>query len=185
MALAELHIEGLLDHCIQGNRLAQMEVYHRYSKAMYNTALRIVNDASEAEDVMQEAFLTAFTRLYMLQNKADFGGWLKRIVINESINAHRKKIHHLNVDEQHITEEEYSSEEEEVENIADINQLKAQEIIAAIGQLKDNYRKILTLHYMEGYDHEEIAEIMELSYANSRTMLSRAKNNLKQLLLKK
>lgn len=180
MALAKLHIEGLLDHCIQGNRLAQMEVYQRYSKAMYNTALRILNDATEAEDVMQEAFLTAFTRLYMLQNKADFGGWLKRIVVNESISAHRKKIRYINVDERHITEEEDLSEED----ITTIATLKSQEVIAAMQQLKDNYRTILTLHYIEGYDYEEIAEIMDLSYANSRTMLSRAKKKLKQLLLK-
>lgn len=179
MALTGLHIEALLEHCLNGNHLAQMEVYKRYYKAMYTTSLRILKDSAEAEDAMQEAFLTAFSKLHTLQNKSDFGTWLKRIVVNQSISVYRKRVQHLDIDEKPV----YALSQEALEdNQEDYSAIKAQQVVDAIESMKDNYRNILNLHYIEGYDHEEIAEIMRLSYANSRTLLSRAKTHLKQLL---
>lgn len=164
---------------MKGNRLAQMEVYNRYYKAMYNTALRIVKNSDEAEDAMQEAFLTAFTKLEMLKDKEDFGSWLKRIVINQSITMYRKQMHHLDI------EDEKTGENIELEPLNDevLTQLKTREVLAAMDNIKSNYRTVLTLYYIEGYDYEEIAEIMNLSYANSRTMLSRAKESLRNKLI--
>ena len=85
MSLTNQNIEQLVELCKTGNQFAQLEVYNRYYKAMYNTALRIVKDTYEAEDIMQDAFLTAFTKLDSLKEAITFGAWLKRIVINDSI----------------------------------------------------------------------------------------------------
>ncbi len=85
------HIDTLLELCKQGKQSAQLEVYNRYYKAMYNTALRIVKHTAEAEDVMQESFLKAFTKLHTFKGDVAFGAWLKRIVINNSIYHYKKQ----------------------------------------------------------------------------------------------
>lgn len=179
LPLTNKHITSLLDLCMKGNQLAQMEVYNRYYKAMYNTALRIVKSSDEAEDAMQEAFLTAFTKLNTLKDKEGFGSWLKRIVINQSITMYRKQIHHLDVEDEKIGEniELDSLNDQEI-----ASEIKTQEVLTAMDNIKNNYKTVLTLYYIEGYDYEEIAEIMNLSYANSRTMLSRAKESLRSKL---
>src|ERR1700710_2778471 len=85
-----LHDE-LVERCKRGDSRSFAELYHKYSKAMYNTSLRIVNNSGDAEDVLQEAFVDAFASLESFQYKSTFGAWLKKIVINKSINHLRKK----------------------------------------------------------------------------------------------
>lgn len=171
------HINELLQQCKLGVQSAQLEIYKRYYKAMYNTSLRILNNSYEAEDVMQESFLVAFTKLSTFKGEVAFGAWLKRIVINRSLTQLKKN---SKVDE--VSLEVIPEKEEEVEN-TDYTSLKAKEIVSAIGQLKDNYRVALTLNLIEGYDYEEIAEIMKTNNQNVRTTISRAKNKLRKLVL--
>lgn len=171
------HINELLQQCKLGVQSAQLEIYKRYYKAMYNTSLRILNNSYEAEDVMQESFLVAFTKLSTFKGEVAFGAWLKRIVINRSLTQLKKN---SKVDE--VSLEVIPEKEEEVEN-TDYTSLKAKEIVSAIGQLKDNYRIALTLNLIEGYDYEEIAEIMKTNNQNVRTTISRAKNKLRKLVL--
>lgn len=177
MALTNHHIDQLLELCKNGNHLAQLEVYNRYYLAMYNSAFHIVKDPQEAEDVMQESFLTAFTKLHQFQGDASFGAWLKRIVINKSITKYRKQNVHVEVDI-----EKLQLGEEDTPSYSEISysEIKAKEVVSCLAELKENYRLILTLHYLEGYDYDEISEIMKMSYANCRTMLSRAKENLRK-----
>lgn len=174
------NIEQLIEQCKSGNQLAQLEIYKRYYKAMYNTALRIVKDTFEAEDIMQEAFLTAFTKLDSLQESVTFGAWLKRIVINNSIYHYKKNSKYndvpLNDVLYKIEDDQGISEDHEFTNI------KAKQVLESMKLLKDNYRISLTLHLIEGFDYEEISEIMNISYANCRTMISRAKDKLRQKL---
>lgn len=171
------HINELLQQCKLGVQSAQLEIYKRYYKAMYNTSLRILNNSYEAEDVMQESFLVAFTKLSTFKGEVAFGAWLKRIVINRSLTQLKKN---SKVDE--VSLEVIPEKEEEVEN-TDYTSLKAKEIVSAIGQLKDNYRVALTLNLIEGYDYEEIAEIMKTNNQNVRTTISRAKDKLRKLVL--
>lgn len=156
-----------------------MEVYNRYYGAMYNTALRIVKQTDEAEDIMQEAFLTAFHKLYTFKGDASFGAWLKRIVVNQSITKSKKMEHNEEWEEYKMTAIADDSFDETNETYSD---LKANEVLQAINDLKTNYSTVLTLHYIEGYDYEEIAQIMDISYANSRTLLSRARESLRKKL---
>ena len=91
MSQNKVHTEALLQLCLEGRQSAQAEIYSRYYKAMFNTAYRIVKDSAEAEDVMQESFLNAFTKLHTFKGDVTFGAWLKRIVINKSIYHYRKQ----------------------------------------------------------------------------------------------
>ncbi|MCK5637182.1 MAG: RNA polymerase sigma factor [Flavobacteriaceae bacterium] len=177
------HITSLLQACKNGDQPAQFEIYKLYYKAMYNTAVRIVKDSFEAEDVMQEAFLNAFTKLDSFKGEVTFGAWLKRIVINRCL-TQIKKNSRLEEVKLEVVDGKLSDEDDEIDidDKMDYSSLKAKEIINVIGNLKENYRNALTLSLIEGYDNEEIAEIMKITDENCRTTISRAKNKLRKLL---
>ncbi len=174
------HIDELLQCCMAGKQSAQLEVYNRYYKAMFNTALRIVKNTAQAEDIMQESFLSAFTKLHTFKGEVTFGSWLKRIVINNSIHQYRKQ-----KKKNEVALEEVLYKVEDNDGIASdhaFTELKAQKVMETMKELKDNYRISLTLHLIEGFDYDEISEIMNISYANCRTMVSRAKESLRKKL---
>ena len=177
------HINDLVARCQKGDQRAQMEVYERYYRAMYNISVRIVKDTAEAEDIMQEAFLKAFSKINTLQEVSTFGAWLKRIVVNLSINSfnHNIKLNEVTYNDE-LKNEAVESEGIILEN--DSKNEKVKKILRTLNNLKENYRVALTLHLIEGYDYEEIGEILNLSYANCRTTISRAKESLRKKLLK-
>ena len=172
-----LHDE-LVERCKHGDPRSYAELYQKYSKAMYNTSLRIVNNTGDAEDVLQESFTDAFSAIETFQYKSTFGAWLKKIVINKSINYLRKKKMELIDMEKtnigHLPEEE-SLDEKGI-------QLKVEEIKRAVKLLPNGYRTVLSLYLFEGYDHEEIAEILRISHATVRTQYMRAKQKLISLI---
>ena len=181
MSQTKLNIDQLLQLCKQGKQSAQLEVYNRYYKAMYNTAIRIVKDSFEAEDVMQESFLNAFTKLDTFKGEVTFGAWLKRIVINNSIYHYRKQQKNNQVPMDDVVYKVEDSNDVVLDH--EFTSLMAQKVLETMKMLKDNYRVSLTLHLIEGYDYEEISEIMGISYANCRTMVSRAKESLRNKLV--
>lgn len=175
------HTDALLQLCLEGKQSAQLEIYNRYYKAMYNTALRIVKNSAEAEDIMQESFLNAFTKLHTFKGEVTFGSWLKRIVINNSIYHYRKQ---RKKNEVALDDIMYKVEDNDgVASDHVFTELKAQKVLETMKQLKDNYRVSLTLHLIEGYDYEEISGIMDISYANCRTTISRAKESLRKKII--
>jgi RNA polymerase sigma factor (sigma-70 family) len=176
-----VNIEQLIQLCISGNQSAQLEIYNRYYKAMYNTSLRIVKNSFEAEDIMQDSFLMAFTKLKTLKETRMFEAWLKKIVINTSIHHYNKNFnkHETPIDDILYKVEDVSTTHE---SDLDYTNLKVQQVLNTMQLLKDSYRIALTLHLIEGYDYEEISDIMNISYANSRTLISRAKENLRDKL---
>ncbi len=177
MITATTDINELIILCKKGNRNAQYEVYNAYYKAMYNIALRIVKDMHWAEDIMQEAFLKAFTKLDSFKGEVTFGAWLKRIVINHSLDSYKK----MNKDALSPIEQVLYKVEDDTEEYnegLDFSQAKLGQVKTAINSLKDNYRIILTLLYIEGYDQEEICEILNINAGNCRTTISRARESL-------
>jgi RNA polymerase sigma factor (sigma-70 family) len=172
-----LHDE-LVERCKQGDSRSFAELYRKYAKAMYNTSLRIVNHTGDAEDVLQEAFTDAFRSLEEFHYKSTFGAWLKRIVINKSINLLRKrKMNLIDIEKTnigHLPDEDGPDEQE--------MQMKVEDIKRAVGLLPNGYRTVLTLYLFEGYDQEEIAEIMQVSHATVRTQYMRAKQKLLQYI---
>jgi RNA polymerase sigma-70 factor (ECF subfamily) len=168
--------DELVERCKLGDSRAFAELYRKYSKAMYNTSLRIVNNTGDAEDVVQEAFTDAFRSLEDFHYKSTFGAWLKRIVINKSINYLRKrKMDMIDIEKTNIGHlpEEDTTDEQEI-------QMKVEDIKKAVGLLPNGYRTVLTLYLFEGYDQEEIAEILQVSHATVRTQYMRAKQKLVQ-----
>ena len=167
--------------CKSGNQSAQLEIYNRYYKAMYNAAFRIVKNTFEAEDIMQDSFLLAFTKLESLKDAKIFGPWLKRIVINKSIYHYKKNIKNNEVplDDLLYRIEDNSSG---IDSNYEFTNIKAQQVLNTMKLLKDNYRVALTLNLIEGYDYEEISDIMNITSANCRTTISRAKESLRQKL---
>lgn len=171
------HITNLIERCKKSDKNAQLEIYKAYYKAMYNTAHRILKDSFEAEDIMQEAFLTIFTKIEMYKGEVAFGAWLKRIVINKSLTQLRKNNRYHEVKMEVIPNDQH---EEEPFDYAGLN---ANTVLNCLQNLKENYRLILNLHLVEGYDYEEIAQILDYTNENVRTTVSRAKKKLKQVLL--
>lgn len=171
------HFE-LVAECRNGSRKAYSDLYRLYSKAMFNISMRILNDEEEAADVLQEAFLDAFSRIADFRQETTFGMWMKQIVINKSISQLRKRKMEL-----------ISLGDTDVESIPDNEQvdteeleLQVQQVRAAIHQLPDGYRVVLSLYLLEGYDHEEISHILRISENTSRTQLMRAKRKLIEIL---
>ena len=141
---------------------------------MYSVCMRIVNNDNDAEDIMQEAFLKAFTKIDTYKGEVSFGAWLKRIVINRSLDYLKKrKVKFEEIKEKTTQIIDYQMETKEV-NVKVIKD--------AIQKLPDGYRVVLSLYLIEGYDHEEISEILGISNSNSRTQFLRAKNKLREIL---
>ena len=170
--------DELVEQCKRGHIPGFQVLYDKYSKAMYNTSLRIVNNSDDAEDVLQEAFTDAFRSLNDFNYRSTFGAWLKRIVINKSINVLRKrKFDMVDIDhpDVYLKPEEEEIDEQEI-------QFKINAIKNSIKLLPDGYRTVITLYLLEGYDHEEIAEILGITHNTVRTQYVRAKQKLLFLL---
>ncbi|MGE4290520.1 MAG: RNA polymerase sigma factor [Salinivirgaceae bacterium] len=173
--------QELIDACKNGNSKAQFEIYKLYYKAMYNTSLRLLNDSLEAEDVMQEAFLSAFKNLHTYKEEVSFGAWLKKIVVNRSLDVLKKR----RIDQEPIDERRLAVTEVSDDDVLDETMQKVAEVKQVISQLPENYRVLITLHLLEGYDHEEISEILGMTNANVRTTYSRARKRLQEMLTDK
>lgn len=166
----------IIEACKRGDRKAQFELYKLYSKAMYNICLRMLDSVENAEDALQNSFVDVFTKLDSFRFESSIGAWIKRIVINNCINHIKKrKLDFLELnDTWHHLPQEDAPVSDEV--------LKVDIIQKAIMQLPEGYRVVFTLYAMEGYDHEEIGEILGVTEATSKSQYSRAKAKLRDVL---
>jgi RNA polymerase sigma factor (sigma-70 family) len=172
---------NLVVECKQGSKKACYELYRLYSKAMLNVAFRIVGNIAEAEDVLQEAFLDAFSKVKDFRQDTTFGLWLKQIVVNRSINLLRKRrldLIDLEGDQIENIAEEPAEDDEDVK-------YRAAQVKDAMKELPEGYRLVISLYLLEGYDHEEIGQILNISENTSRTQFLRAKRKLIEILNKK
>jgi RNA polymerase sigma factor (sigma-70 family) len=173
----EIH-QDLIDRCRKKDIRAQFQVYRLYYKNMYNISLRIVNNQGEAEDIMQESFLSAFENLQNFSGQVSFGAWLKRIVINRSLDfLRKKKIQFTEIEETGDIADHVQDDRDD----EDMN-LKVGRIHECIKLLPDGYRIILSLYLLEGYDHEEIGDILGISASTSRSQYARARQKLYSML---
>lgn len=161
-----------------GDPAAQYDLYRLYSKSMFNTALRICASREEAEDVLQEAFLSAFQNIGAYRGDATFGAWLKRIVVNKAISAVRKNERAMLLQAEHGE----SAPDEPEDN--GVLQLNVGRIKAAMKELPPGFRSVLSLYLFEGYDHKEIADILGITESTSKSQYKRAKDKLRELLEK-
>jgi RNA polymerase sigma-70 factor (ECF subfamily) len=172
---------ALVAECKQGSKKACFELYRLYSKAMLNIAFRIVGNVDEAEDVLQEAFVDAFNRIRDFRQETTFGLWLKQIVVHRAINMLRKrKLEMVALGDDQLD----NIPDEESEDDGDI-QYKVAQVKESIKELPDGYRVVISLYLLEGYDHEEIGQILNISENTSRTQFLRAKRKLNEILIKR
>ncbi|WP_247237540.1 RNA polymerase sigma factor [Telluribacter sp. SYSU D00476] len=175
------HVD-LVERCKLGERKAQYELYRHYSKAMYNVCLRMLNHVGEAEDALQEAFVDAFTHIHQFRQQSTFGAWLKQIVVNKAINQLRsRKVQWVEIEEWQ-EDEEANSPSEEMDYLEDDQSYEVERIRCAMKSLPEGYRVVLSLYLFEGYDHEEIGEVLGISETTSRTQYMRAKRKLLELM---
>ncbi len=167
----------LVEACKRNDRQAQYRLYELYSQAMYNICLRMLNDAEEAQDVLQNSFIDVFTKLNYFQYKSTIGAWIRRVVINNCINHLKKR--RLNL----VPLENYHQAEIEETSEATYSDLSVEKVKQHVQQLSDGYRTVLTLYLFEGYDHTEIAEIMNISVSTSKSQYNRAKKRLRELMI--
>ncbi|WP_255495336.1 RNA polymerase sigma factor [Dysgonomonas sp. 521] len=162
-----------------GQHKAQMQLYSTFYKRVYNACYRVLYDSLEAEDAMQESFLKAFSSLGDYKESVPFEAWLVRIGINTSIDKLRKKsLETVNLYENINYDVEDSDESDEWEQILD----KVEQVKAAITRLPETSRLIINLYLIEGYDHEEISEILNIAPGTVRIQYMRAKQKLLELI---
>lgn len=171
----EDHNTFLIIRSKKGDEKAMMTLYDTYCEAMFTIACRYLN-SEDAKDAMQESFIKAFSKLNMYEPKYSFGSWLKRIVINQCIDQlKQKKIDFIAIDsviENFKDEHDWTTEHD----------LTTNKIINAINGLNPKQQIVVKLYLIEGYDHEEISEILKIPVKTSRTLLFRGRLELKNIL---
>ncbi len=169
----------LVDRCRKGDSKAQFELYAIYARPMYNVCMRIVNHVGEAEDILQESFIDAFRNIGSFRSESSFGAWLKRIVVNKSVNYLKKRKLKLTDDFENVNEavaDGYDTHEYEAYDIEQVHK--------AIQLLPDGYRIVLTLYLIEDYSHAEIARVLNVTESTSKSQYNRAKAKVREHLLK-
>tara|TARA_R110000787_G_scaffold209078_1_gene319143 strand:- start:4913 stop:5470 length:558 start_codon:yes stop_codon:yes gene_type:complete len=168
--------QSIVIRCKKNDAKAQMELYDLYCRGMFLVAKRYVKDDFIAEDVMQDAFIKAFKKIDSYKEEVTFGAWLKRIVINQSIDELKKK----RLEIVSINHETHQVLDDPGWEVAD--ETTMQHIVNAIKELKEKYSVVLSLYLLEGYDHQEISEILGITEVTSRTHLLRGKKKLQETL---
>ncbi|WP_461597942.1 RNA polymerase sigma factor [Winogradskyella sp.] len=178
MSTFQIHI---VEKCKQNDRQAQMQLYKQYCDGMLIVALRFVKDTMEAEDIVQEAFIKAFSRLDQYRAEVSFGAWLKRIVVNRCIDVLKSKKQRLiELEEHHLKVVEANDSDDWLVD----DDITIEDVKNAIETLPEKYKYVVMLYLIEGYDHSEISEILNITEVASRTQLSRGKQKLQTLLKK-
>lgn len=169
--VVDIHQE-LIEKSKSGNRIAQKALFDLYSKAMYNIVVRLVGNREDAADITQDGFIDAFTKLDQFANKATFGAWLKKIMVNKAINFLNRRRIFFDIE----SDVEDIVEEDPLENIEEL----MLQLNSSLQELPEGSRVVFTLFYYEGYDHGEIASILKMSESTSKSQLSRAKMLLRE-----
>lgn len=175
-AYQDIHRE-IIELSKEGNPKAQYQLYKLYSKAMFNICVRMIKSYEEAEDLLQESFTDAFMKLSSFRYESSFGAWLKRIVINKCINSIQKK-------KPDLVFPDHPVEPVPVDETVDYGKIEmdVRKIHNAMEDLPDGYRLIFSLYALEGYDHNEIAGILNISESTSKSQYLRAKQKIRDIL---
>lgn len=167
----------ILEKCKANDRSAQLKLYRQYCDGMYCVAMRFLKNADDAEDVLQEAFIKAFQKMHQYKGEVTFGAWLKRIVVNKCIDFLKSKNEHtISLDETYMKPVD-EDDDWRVDGHIDLDEVKE-----AIGQLPNKYKYVVMMYLVEGFDHQEISEVLQISETACRTRLLRGKGQLKEFL---
>ena len=174
---ADIH-RDLIEQSKRGDTASQYRLYKLYARGMFNIAMRMMNSREEAEDMLQESFIDAFSKLAGFRYDSSFGSWLKRIVINHCLNEIKRKKTDLQFfDDMNLFDSQKEVDEPEYENRLNVDNIRK-----AMDKLPDGAKMIFSLYLLEGYDHVEIAQILNISESNSKSQYMRAKRKIKEIL---
>ena len=173
----EVH-RDIIEGCKKGNQRAQYKLYQLYSKAMFNVCYRMMNKREEAEDLLQDSFADAFHRLQSFRYESSFGYWLKRIVVNNCINELKRK----KADLRYFDDMGWLEDSEDKKDESYKSDLTVDNVKQAMKRLPGGSKLIFSLYLLEGYDHVEISQILNISESNSKTQYMRARRKVKEIL---
>lgn len=166
----------VVEKCKSNDRNAQLQLYRQYCDGMYAVAMRFVKNSNDAEDVLQESFVKAFQKLHQFKGEVTFGAWLKKIVVHKCIDFLKsKKQHMVSLDETYMTP--VAEEDWTVEDGISLEVVKKE-----IEKLSEKYKYVVLMYLVEGFDHKEIAQVLDITETTCRTRLLRGKGQLKELL---
>ena len=164
----------LIEACRKKDRKAQQSLYDRYAPTMFGLCRRYVRNREDAEDVVVNGFFKVLTNIHQFQGSGSFEGWIRRIMVNQSLMFLRKKHNfQMTVEVDNVEIKTHVSVEDE---------LAAQDIINLLEKLPTGYRTVFNLYVIEGYKHREIAEILGISINTSKSQLILAKKRMQKLI---
>jgi len=166
----------LIQACIRENKTAQKQLYDLYAAKMYFVCLRYARHELEAQDMLQDGFIKVFDNLTQFKSNGSFEGWIRRIMVNTSLNYCRKS----SFKQEQIGIEDY---QDKVVYSKAISRMSEKELLALIQQLPDGYKMVFNLYVIEGYSHKEIGEMLEISESTSRSQLAKARKWMQKLLM--
>ncbi|HEY3389515.1 MAG TPA: RNA polymerase sigma factor, partial [Prolixibacteraceae bacterium] len=170
------NLEETIQRCASGDRKAQTTLYNFFAPKMYGVCLRYSKDTTEAEDNLQDGFIRVFTKINQFGFKGSFEGWMRRIMVNTSLEKFRKSNHLYPVEDMMIFESIQYSEET-------LSGISADDLMKIIQQLPPRYRMVFNLYAIEGYSHQEIAKLMKITEGTSKSNLSRARMILQKKVI--
>lgn len=164
-------LDELIELCKKQNATAQGELYKHYNRILFAICLRYSPNYTEAEDSLQDAFITIFKKVEQYNGKGSFEGWMKRVTVNTVLQKYRKQRTFEIVDEGQI--------EDEAEVEIESEDIPLDFLLKIVQELPDRYRLVFSMYVMDGYQHKEIAEMLGISDGTSKSNLARARMILK------
>jgi len=168
------NLEEIIEGCKKNNRKAQKQLYEKYAPVLMGICIRYANSTDEAHDILQDSFIKILRQIKQFENKGSFEGWMRRIVVNTAISNYRKNLKHYN---QYNIDDVYTDSHSTSMFEADFTH---DELLKIIHTLPDGYRLVFNLYAIEGYKHKEIAEMLNIDIATSKSQYSRAKKVLRK-----
>jgi len=166
----------LVKGCIKGDRKCQSLFYQRFSRKMYGVCFRYCTDSESVEDMLQEGFIKVFNKMKSYRFEGSLEGWVRRIIVNNAIDS--IKITPVMVKYEDVDESEFELKNEDV-----LDELGVEEVLNLVNELPVGCRLVFNMYVIEGYNHNEISEMLEISVGTSKSQLSRAKKLLQEKLL--
>ena len=167
--------EQLIKACIRENAASQKELFVRYSSRMLGVCYRYARSSADAEDILQDAFIKVFDKLHQFKFEGSFEGWIRKVVVNTALKKYSVQRY-----EKEITGYEINDKDESAADAPAYSHLSHKELMQLIMQLPDGYRIIFNLYVIEGYQHDEIAEMLGIQPGTSRSQLVKARNLLQK-----
>ena len=170
-----MSLEQLIVKCKANDTKAQSELYKLFSSKLFSLCLKYSRNYAEAEDNLQDAFVTIFNKIEQYKNKGSFEGWLKRVTINTALQRYRNESVFEIINEDMI--------EDNTLNIEDNNDISIDFLLQIIQELPDRYRLVFNLYVLDDYAHNDIAEMLNISTGTSKSNLARARQILKNKII--